>query len=124
MVLLRVLVLVLVGGRLQPVLDLGQVMLQILMGKELMGVLLKVLALGGDQPQLPLLMGLGLHLVVMQMMLQPLPLLLPMWELRLPGLARAQLLVLVPVQAGPLVVLMQPLVLIRARLHLHGIVVT
>jgi hypothetical protein len=66
-------------------------------------------------------------------MLLPLLLLLPLWEpMRLPGLARAQLLVLVPVLVGtdmrlvvgPLVVLMQLLVLARARWQLHGLVVT
>jgi hypothetical protein len=54
-------------------------------------------------------------------------LLLLLWDLRLPGLARAKLLVLVLVPvgtdmslvAGALVVLMQLLVLARARLLLH-----
>jgi predicted membrane protein len=38
--------------------------------------------------------------VVLQLMLLPLLLLLPLWDLRLPGLARAMLLVLVPVLVG------------------------
>jgi hypothetical protein len=38
--------------------------------------------------------------VVLQLMLLPILLLLPLWELRLPGLARALLLVLVPVLVG------------------------
>jgi hypothetical protein len=55
--------------------------------------------------------------------------LLPLWDLRLPGLARAELLVLVLVLVGtnmwlvvgPLVVLMHLPVLARARLLLHGL---
>jgi hypothetical protein len=54
---------------------------------------------------------------------------LPLWDLRLPGMARAELLVLVLVLVGtdmwvvvgPLVVLMQLHVLARARLLLHGL---
>jgi hypothetical protein len=62
-------------------------------------------------------------------MLLLLMLLLLLWGLRLPGLARAELLALVlmlvgtymwPV-VGPLVVLLQLLVLARARLLLHGL---
>jgi hypothetical protein len=56
-------------------------------------------------------------------------LLLPLWDLRLPGLARAKLLVLVLVLVGtnmwlvvmPLMVLMHMYVLARARLLLHGL---
>ena len=56
-------------------------------------------------------------------------LLLPLWDLRLPELARAGLLVLVMVLvgadmwlvAGPLVVLMPLPVLARARLLRHGL---
>jgi hypothetical protein len=65
----------------------------------------------------------------MQLRLLLLLLLLPLWDLRLPGLARAELLVMVLVLVGtymwlvvgPLVVLMQLLVLARARLLLHGL---
>jgi hypothetical protein len=74
-------------------------------------------------------MSKGLQLVVMQLMLLLLLLLLLLWEPRLPGLARAHLLVLVLVLVGtymwmavrPLVVLMQLLVLARARPFLHGL---
>jgi hypothetical protein len=56
-------------------------------------------------------------------------LLLPLWDLRLPGLARAELLALVLVLVGtdmwlvvgPLVVLMHMSMLARARLLLHGL---
>jgi hypothetical protein len=78
-----------------------------MMGKELVGLrpgaLLRLLVLVGDRPLLPVFMNIRLQLVVWQLML---------WELRLPGLARAHLLVLVLVGAnmwlavGPLVVLM------------------
>jgi hypothetical protein len=69
-------------------------------------------------------MSTGLRRVVLQLLL-----LLPLWDLRLPGLARAELLVLVMVLVGinmwlvvgPLVVLMHLLVLARARLLLHGL---
>jgi hypothetical protein len=55
--------------------------------------------------------------------------LLLLWDLRLPGLARAELLVLVLVLVGtymwmvvgPLVMLMQLLVMARAHLLLHGL---
>jgi hypothetical protein len=61
-------------------------------GKELIVLLLGVLLqlLVSDGPLLPVFMGIGLHLVVMQVML----LLLLLLVLRMPGLARAQLLVL------------------------------
>jgi hypothetical protein len=62
--------------------------------------------------------------VVLQLLL-----LLPLWDLRLLGLARAELLVLVLVLVGtnmwlvvgPLVVLLHLPVLARARLLLHGL---
>jgi hypothetical protein len=103
-------------------------------GKDLvvlvMGVILKPLVLVGDRPLLPVFIGRGFQLVVLHLMLQPLLLLLPLWELRLPGLTRAHPLVLVPVLVGtkmrmvvgPLMVLMQPLVLDLARLQPHGLV--
>jgi hypothetical protein len=73
-------------------------------------------------------MSRGLRRVVVLVMLLMLLLLLPLWDLRLPGLARAEPLVLVLVLVGtdmwlvvgPLVVLMQLRVLARARLLLHG----
>jgi hypothetical protein len=66
----------------------------------LLGVLLKLLVLFGDRPMLSLFMGTELQLVVLQLTLLPQLSLLPMWELRLPGLARALLLGLVPVLVG------------------------
>jgi hypothetical protein len=65
-------------------------------------------------------------------MLLPLFLLQLLWELRLPGLARAHPLLLVLVLVGtnmrlvvgPLVVLMQLVVLARARLLMHGLLNT
>jgi hypothetical protein len=69
-------------------------------GKEfvvlLSGVLLRWLVLVGDRPMLPVFMGKGLQLVglhVMLFMLQP-------RELRLPGQARAHLLLMVQVLVG------------------------
>jgi hypothetical protein len=105
-------------------------------GKELvvllLGVLLQLLMLVGDRPLLPVFMGRGLQLVVLPMMLPLLLILLLLWELRLPGLACAQLrvwvLVLVGIDmrlvVGPLFVLMQLLVVVRVRLLLHGLVDT
>jgi hypothetical protein len=69
-------------------------------------------------------MSRGLRRVVLHVLL-----LLPLWDLRLPGLARAELLVLVLVLVGTnmwlgaeaLVVLMLLHVLARARLLLHGL---
>jgi hypothetical protein len=118
------------------VLVLGHVLLLVPVGKELVmllrGIILKLLVLVGDRPVLPVFMGGGLQLVVLQLMPLPLLLLLPLWELRLPGLARAQLLVMVPVllgtnmrlMVGPLVVLMHPFVLARAKLQQHGLMIT
>jgi hypothetical protein len=60
---------------------------------QLLGVLLEVLVLFGDRPLLPVFMGRGLHLVVLQLILS-------LWELRLPGLARAMILVFMPVLVG------------------------
>jgi hypothetical protein len=93
----------------------------------LAGVLLHMLVLVSDRPFLPVFMGTGLQLVVLQVMLLLLFLLLLLWELRLPGMTRAQLLVLVLVLGGmdmrlvvgPLMVLLRLLVLARARLLLH-----
>jgi hypothetical protein len=98
----------------------------------LLGVLLQILVLVGDRPLLPMFMGRGLQVVVLEMMLRLLLLLLMLWELRLPRLARAELLLLVLVfvgtdmrlVVGPLVVPMLLLVLARARLPLHGLVDT
>jgi Na+/glutamate symporter len=99
-----------------------------MMGKEL-AVLLPgthehMLVVVGARPLLPASMRRGLRRVALQLLL-----LLPLWDLRLPGLARAELLVLVIVLVstdmwivvGPLVVLMHMLVLARARLLLHGL---
>jgi hypothetical protein len=77
-------------------------------------------------------MGRGLQLVVLQVMMLLLMLLLLLLEMRLPGLARAHLLVsvIVPVGTnmrrvkGPLLVLMQLFVLVRARLPLPVLVDT
>jgi hypothetical protein len=85
-----------------------------------------LLVLVGDRPLLPVFMGKGLQLAVLQSILLLLLLLLLRWELRLPRLARAKLLVLVLVLVstdmrlvvGPVVVLMQLLVLARARFAL------
>jgi hypothetical protein len=60
-------------------------------------VLLKLLVLFSDRPMLPVFMGRELQLVVLQLTLLPLLSLLPLRELRLPGLAHALLLGLVPV---------------------------
>jgi hypothetical protein len=76
---------------------------------------------------LAFMMSRGLQLVALRLMLLLLLLLLVLCDKRLPGLARAELLVLVLVGidmwrvVGPLVVLMQLLVLARARLLLHGL---
>ena len=98
------------------------------MGKELAVLLPEtpwhLLVVVGARPLLPASMSRGLRRVVLQMLL-----LLPLWDLRLPGLARAELLVLVLVLVGtnmwlvvgPLVVLMHLHVLARARLLLHGL---
>jgi hypothetical protein len=84
-----------------------------MMGKELAVLLPEtpwhMLVVVGARPLLPASMSGGLRQVVLQLML-----LLPLWDLRLPGLARAELLVLVLVLVGtdmwlvigPLVVLM------------------
>jgi hypothetical protein len=90
------------------------------MGKELAVLLLFVVV--GARPLLPTSMSKGLWQVVLHLLL-----LLPLWDLRLPGLARAELLVLVLVGTdmwlvvGPLVVLMHLHVPARARLLLHGL---
>jgi hypothetical protein len=95
------------------------------MGKELAVLLPEtpwhLLAVVGARPLLPASMSRGLRRVVL--------LLLSLWDLRLPGLARAGLLVLVMVLvgtdmwlvAGPLVVLMHLSVPARARLLRHGL---
>jgi hypothetical protein len=99
-------------------------------GKELAVLLPRtpwhMLVVVGARPLLPTSMSRGLRRVVLQLRLQLL--LLPPWDLRLPGLARAELLVLVLVLVGtylwlvvgPLVVLMHMHVLGRARLLVHG----
>jgi hypothetical protein len=106
-------------------------LLVVMMGKELVVLLPEtpwhLLVVVGAQPLLPTSMTRGLRRVVLQMMLLLLLLLLPLRNLRLPGLARAEPLVLVLVLVGkylwlvvgPLVVLMQLPVLTRARLLLH-----
>jgi hypothetical protein len=74
-----------------------RLLLVVMVGKELvvllLGVLLQMLVLVGDRPLLPLFMGRGLQRVVLEMMLRLLLLLPLLWELRLPRLDRAQLLV-------------------------------
>jgi hypothetical protein len=79
-------------------------LLPVVVGRELvvrlLGVILKLLVFFGDRPLLPVFMGKGLQLVVLQLMLPMLSLLLPHWELQLPGLPRAMLLVLVPMLVG------------------------
>jgi hypothetical protein len=109
----------------------GQLLLVVLMGKEMVvllpGTPLHLLVVVGAWPLLPTFMSRGLRLVVLQLML--LLLLLLVWDLRLPKLARAELLVLVMVLVGtymwqvvgPLVMLLQLLVLARARSLLHGL---
>jgi hypothetical protein len=74
-------------------------------------------------------MSMGLEVVLLQLIFLLLHLLLLMWDLRLPGQACAELLVLVVVLVGtymwmvvgPLEVLMHLVVLARARLLLHGL---
>jgi hypothetical protein len=108
----------------------GNMKLVVLMGKEL-AVLLPgtpwhLLVVVGARPLLPTSMTTGLRRVVLQLRLHLL--MLPPWDLRLPGLARAELLVLVLVLVGtgmwlvvgPLVVLIHMHVLARARLLVHG----
>jgi hypothetical protein len=86
------------------VLALDHLLFPVLVEKELvvlrLGVLLKLLVLFGDRPVLPVFMGRELQLVVLVLTLLPLLSLLPLWEVRLPGLARALLLGLVPVLVG------------------------
>jgi hypothetical protein len=104
------------------------------MGKELIvllpDTLLHLLALLGDRPMLAVFVGSGLQVVVSQLVLLLLLLLMLLWELRLPGIARAQLLVLMRVGTnmrlvvGPVVVLMELLVMARARLLLYGLLDT
>jgi hypothetical protein len=69
------------------------------MGKELVvllpGTPLHLLVVVGARPLLPSFMSGGLRRVGLQQMLLLLLFLLMMWDLRLPGLARAELLVLV-----------------------------
>jgi hypothetical protein len=105
----------------------------VLMGEELVvllpGTPWHLLVVVGTRPSLPSPMSRGLRRVVLHFMLLLLLLLLLLWDLRLPGLARAEPLVLVMVLVGidmwlvigPLVVLMRLLVLARARLLLHGL---
>jgi hypothetical protein len=95
------------------------------MAVSLPGTPLHMLVVVGAWPLLPTFMSMGLRLGVLQLMLLLLRLPLLLWDMRLPGLARAELLVLVLVLVmvgaymwlvvGPLVVLMQLLVLARAR---------
>jgi hypothetical protein len=79
-------------------------LLPVVVGRKLVvllqGVILKLLVFFGDRPLLPVFMGKGLQLVVLQLMLPLLSLLLPHWEPQLPGLPRAMLLVLVPMLVG------------------------
>ena len=104
-----------------PELVRGNFLLVVLMGKE-MAVLLPgtpwhLLVVVGARPLLPASMSRGLRRVVLHLLL-----LLPLWDLRLPELARAGLLVLVTVLVGtdmwlvtgPLVVLLHLPVLTRA----------
>jgi hypothetical protein len=105
-----------------------------LVGKEmaalLLGVPLHVMVFVGDRPLLPVFMGRGLRLVGLHSMMLLLLLLLVPWELRLPGLARADMLLLLAVimstymrmVVGPLVVLMHMLVLARTGLMLQVLV--
>jgi hypothetical protein len=98
-------------------------------GKQLVvllpGTPFHILVVVGARPLLRTFMSRGLRRVVFHLLL----LLLLLWDLRLPGQARAELLVLVMVLVGtdmwlvvgPLAVLMQLLVLARARLLLHGL---
>jgi hypothetical protein len=113
----------------------GLMLFLVVVGNELVvllpGVLLQLLASVGDRPLLPLFMGRRLQLVVVEMMLPLLLKLQLLWELRLLSLASTHVLVLLLVLVGidmrlvvgPLVVLMVLLVLARARLLLHGLVV-
>jgi hypothetical protein len=106
-------------------------MLVVLMGKELTvllpGTPWHLLVVVGDRPLLPTSMSTGLRRMVLQLRMLLLLLLLPLWDLRLPGLALAELLVFVLVLVGtdmwlvvgPLVVLMHLPVLARALLLLH-----
>jgi hypothetical protein len=107
-----------------PVVKVLHVM--VLMGKEL-AMLLPVtpwhlLVVVGDQPLLPASMSRGLRRAVLHLLQ-----LLHLWDLRVPELARAGLLVMVLVGAdmwlvaGPLVVLLHLPVLTRTRLLRHGL---
>jgi hypothetical protein len=110
----------------------GRLFFMVFVGKEvvvmLMRLFLHMLVMVGDRPLLPVFMGRVLHLVVLQLMLLLRFLMLLVWELRLPGLARVRVLVFVLVLVGTnmrlviglLVVLIKLLVLARARLLLHG----
>jgi hypothetical protein len=99
-----------------------------MIGKELVvlppGTPWHLLVVVGARPLLPASMSRGLRRVVLQLLL-----LLPLRDLRLPGMARAELLVMVLVLVGtymwlvvgPRVVLMHLHVLARARLLRHGL---
>jgi hypothetical protein len=105
----------------------------VLMGKELVvllpGTPWHILVVVGARPLLPESMSIGLRRVVPQLMMLMLMLLLLLWDLWLPRLARVEPLVLVMVLVGtnmcmvvgPLVVLMQLLVVAPARLLPHGL---
>jgi hypothetical protein len=111
----------------------GQLLLVVLMGKDLVvllpGTHLHLVVVVGAWPLLRAFMSKGPRQGVLQLMLPLLSFLL-LWDLRLPGLARAELLVLVLVLVGidmwlvvgPMVVLMKLLVPARTRSHLHGLV--
>jgi hypothetical protein len=114
----------------------GQLLLVVFMGKDLVVLLpetrLHLWVLVGARLLLYALMSRGLHVVMLHLILLLLMLLVLLWDQPLPGMARAELRVLVLVLVGtnmwqvegPLVVLMQLLVLARARLLLHGLLDT
>jgi hypothetical protein len=109
------------------VLYFGHLLLPVLVDKELvvqlLEVLLKLFVLG-DRPLPPVFMGRGLQLGVLHLMLLPLVLLLPLWELGLPGLAHALLLVLVLVGANMRLVVALLQVLVCDWLLLQALVGT
>jgi hypothetical protein len=94
----------------------GQLLLVVMMGKELVvllpGTHLHLLVVAGAWPLLPTFMSKGLRRVVLFLMLLLLQLLLLLWDLQLPGLARSELLVLVLVLLGTNMCLMMALLVV------------
>jgi hypothetical protein len=104
----------------------GHLLLLVMSDRDLVLLLLRVLSqvlvLVGDRPLLPVLMGRGLLIVLLQLMLFMMLLMFLLLQMQLPELARAHVLLLVTVctylrlVVGPLVVLIQVLVLVGDQL--------